>query len=772
MPQWLWAKSVIGQNGFGQIDPYLDWAFDPRKEQESRLTFVGPDARYPLLLKLQDECKAIDFAAGTFLGAARPDNWNDVVWVSLSQLASAETRYFTALVTEQFFLDYFKDPTLSNLLVAVIARMAVSEKMVPPSVPSVQPVPHGHQDQPQGQAEPETVVVGIVDDGLAFVNERFRTCNNASRVEAIWLQDASFTAEDGTTPFNTAAARYGYGRVLLKYDYDGKPGLDTIIDQSTYSGIVDEDEVYRKTGAIDFGQAGTPRLRTIALRASHGTHVMDLACGYPPGQAPKAEGTEGEDSRPIVGVQLPAATGEGTSGASLDTYAIDAIRFIVEQADAISRRRNCGPLPIVINFSFGLIAGSHDGTSSIEQAIDELIRARKELGVPLEIVMPAGNHRLKQSHAALTLAKQPSDPKRLDSTTEPKHEASLDWRVLPDTRSRSHLEIWISGEAEPNADRINLRVTPPSGETSPVFREMKTGGKDVLVWGDDLRSGVCYARYSYFPAPVKRSMFLVTIEATEPAIVKEDKNGGTFFEPERPPAPAGKWQITLENNDTTSNHGVDIWVQRNDTRFGHLPHGRQSYIDDPCYVVFGPDGRVPETDAPDSKVKRSETLNAIASGSENIVVGGYLRKEMSVADYSGEGPTDNRDRMGPDVTAPSDDSFVHRGILAAGNRSSSCVALTGTSVATPQITRIIANRLSKCEPSDRRAIWELAEAAEDRRLCAAAKDAVNDGQISADDAASLLKYARPPAERAGGGRLMTERRMHYSRIEVDELDDG
>jgi hypothetical protein len=61
--------------------------------------------------------------------------------------------------------------------------------------------------------------------------------------------------------------------------------------------------------------------------------------------------------------------------------------------------------------------------------------------------------------------------------------------------------------------------------------------------------------------------------------------------------------------------------------------------------------------------------------------------------------------------AASDESPARYGIIAAGTRSGSVFRMTGTSVAAPQITRIIAERLAKGDQGDREAVQDLARGA-------------------------------------------------------------
>ena len=73
------------------------------------------------------------------------------------------------------------------------------------------------------------VVVGVIDDGFAVANARFRDARGRARVRWCWDQDAR----------SAQASPLGYGRV-----YDGAY-LDRVVRRCTYDGAVDEDEVYR-----------------------------------------------------------------------------------------------------------------------------------------------------------------------------------------------------------------------------------------------------------------------------------------------------------------------------------------------------------------------------------------------------------------------------------------------------------------------------------------------------------------------------------------------
>jgi len=192
-----------------------------------------------------------------------------------------------------------------------------------------------------------------------------------------------------------------------------------------------------------------------------------------------------------------------------------------------------------------------------------------------------------------------------------------------------------------------------------------------------------------------------------------------------PLAPSGLWHIDFRN--TGPKVTIDGWVWRDDTALGWSVLGRQSYFDDPAYARFDGAGRPIEVDnppgSPTSHVLRYGTINGLATGSRPVVVSGVRKNDAHMARYSAAGPiiahpaTFPPPRVGPDpdAAAVADDSPVRIGILAAGARSNTVVAMGGTSVAAPQLTRWIASEMIAGRPSCRPGTHALA-AAEDAKI--------------------------------------------------------
>ena len=243
-------------------------------------------------------------------------------------------------------------------------------------------------------------------------------------------------------------------------------------------------------------------------------------------------------------------------------------------------------------------------------------------------------------------------------------------------------------------------------------------------------------------APTERGRYLVELQPTarlQPATA--------------PIAPSGVWKVRLENLLLEPGEAVQAWIQRDDTAYGYPIRGRQSYFDQPCYVRFDAQGREIEEDNHPAQamspchVKRASLINSLATSSGKniaigagtivaapIVAGGYLRKELSIARYSaGEpitppaGGTLPPNLHKPDATLVSDDSKVHAGVLAAGSRSGSQVAINGTSVAAPTLARWVADNYNLRHRQPRRSRRRLCQGAGGRGGASRVETAIADG---------------------------------------------
>ncbi len=616
-------------------DPYFEWA----RRTGFRYFWGGTDPqRFPVIMDLT--IPAALFESGKW-GHPPPRDWRELIEVPRNYgdpppgLEAAS--FCTATVTADFFDRLPVDPALRAVIRSVELALPVASE--PELLRALRPI-----EWPAG-----AVVTAIIDDALGFAHSRLRV-GSEPRMEFLWNQDGPTRPPPG----------FNYGLELRKQDTAMAPGMKKQMADNTFAGLVDEDEVYRKTRHLRYERLGH---KPLAARASHGTHVMDVACGADPATI--------SDKRPLIGVQLPVRTTADTSGGSLARYVLDGIRYILRRTTKV---------PAVVNVSYGLIAGPHDGSSILERALDQLIQLRRAAGLAFAVVLPAGNHFLSRCHARFRTAAK-ARPMR--------------WRVVPDDPTPSFVELWLP--RNPAGAKVRLRVRTPTGDVSGWIAE-----GDTWVWQP---AGQVLAEVIYYVAPapgISRNMVLVALAPTA-----SDAAGAQT-------SPAGTWTIEVQRHGAPC--WVDAWIQRDDTAYGYPQRGRQSRFEDEAYERFDERGRELEVDNAISYVRREGTINPIATGRHTVTVGGMHYMDWRAARSSAGGPVIRPpgrgapNPQGPDVMAVSDDSPAYHGILAAGSRSGSRVRMSGTSVAAPQVTRWIADQMANGQPYDRQAVSLFAQA--------------------------------------------------------------
>jgi hypothetical protein len=608
-------------------DPYLGWVSgaDPDYLKRPERT---KQPGIPILIELVDGKTASEFWALAERPESAPFLEVPKVYGRLAALKAA--KFCTASVKEKFFGDPAGTPGLGELhrsirrFEAGLPGLGALTKFLEPEVTA----------RPSQGAR---VITAVMDDGLAFAHRRFRRADGKTRVEFLWDQ--------------------GKDQVLAA---GGEKGIDERLSDCKHAGVVDEDEVYRKLRHEDYLASGH---KTLGRRRAHGTHAMDLACGADPGSA---------DDRLVVGVQFPTTAVRDTSGAWLTPHVLLGLWFILAAAEKIAAS-GAGQLPIIVNVSYGKFADSHDGKSLLESAIDDLVDLWTNNVARLAVVLPSGNCHLARCHARFSLA--------------PGAEQKLHWRVLPDDRTPSFLEIWPVPSAGV-APGLKVTLVPPApGQALTVTR-----GQSAR-WPAAPDRPLSRADYQAAGLSLHRDRIVIAIAPT----VTEDSARV---------APAGIWEVRVESQEQSRSADVEAWIQRDDTPYGWPIAGRQSRFDDPKYVRFDPSGRYVRSQAAGrelavdnaaSYVKRAGSINAIATGDRTVVVGAFRSSDRAAAAYSAGGPLGpggKREGVDPDVMAVGDDSTYCGGVLAAGTRSGSVVAMRGTSVAAPQITRLIADEMA------------------------------------------------------------------------------
>lgn len=475
-------------------------------------------------------------------------------------------------------------------------------------------------------------IVALIDDGIAFLNARFRK-EGATRFHAVWLQALEQAGSPGT-------ARSG--EVL------GRAQIDALLD-----GLVDEASVYAE---INSRLIRREAHRSTEHAASHGTHMLDLAAGADPFDA-------GDPVRdwPLLAVQLPPQAIADTSGILMESYMVMAMRWILRRAAEIDPTA-----PVLVNLSMGIAAGPKDGTRFAEYQIAREARLWEEVKEqPVRVIWSFGNGFEDRLTARLRFA------------AGAETEQQIDWIVQPGDQTESYLEL-RPGPGQ-TLDGLEIALVPPGGPASG-FVPMRPGTCRDLLEGCAPVARISHvARRRLGGGVIQPAHLVVALAPTDCA------------DPE-PLAPAGRWQVICRHSGAAP-LDLHLQIQRDDSLTGYRPRARQSYFDSPEGYDWHPDRQDHSALAPDCAIRHDGTLNALASASgRQIVTAGAARHDpvrgtLWPAPYSAAG-ADWCLPM-PTVAALVDRGPGLTGLAGTGTTSGSSRAFNGTSAAAARITRAL-----------------------------------------------------------------------------------
>jgi hypothetical protein len=498
-------------------------------------------------------------------------------------------------------------------------------------------------------------IMAVIDDGMPFAHRNFRDkSGRRTRIEFCWLQ--SVTAD-------TAQKSVLFGREYTRgqiEDYIARYGDD-------------EDTLYREAGAAadaeDFGSL-------IDRHATHGAHVMDLAAGCAP-----EHGEDPAEEIRVIAVQLPNTIALDTSGFGKDMYMLSAFHYIFHRADIIAARYGIERPRLVINFSYGFSGGRHDGGTELEAAIHQLVAKRRVAVGPTALVLPAGNMFLGHLHGVVEKEDFVDDA------------ATLHWRLQPNDRTPSYLELWFGEGFNPQGYTVEL--TDPSGR-SRVSLPVGADAGTVHGGGDPRRvRPLCNdegKQVGQVSADFHRGTRWRVLVVTAPSEPEDDRLPGIE---------AGKWTIVIRRGRDARpiDNPIHCWIQR-DADPGALRSGsRQSYFEDSQDVARDDTGVLTEEDTEGAFVRRFGSLNGLATAPTSMVVAGFRlgRGLGSSLEHARPAPYSSAGTGQPGwpeaqvaCSSMSDRSNVLPGTLAAGVRSGSRSFVQGTSTAAPFVARRLA----------------------------------------------------------------------------------
>lgn len=360
-----------------QMDPRLQLALVNRRTGKRSLALASAsDDEIPVVARVTDAdawAELDDVFPGAKLGKVEDGSWIVTGRVPLDRIETV--RKAPAVLSLK------SSQPMTASLSRTTEAMRVRPDMIPPKT------------SPAGA---KGVVVGIIDFGGDFAHPNFRHKDGSTRLIALWNQ--SDTA--------IAGGKMRYGRAY---------------DQKQINAALGQHNPYH-------------HLRYQPEKASHGTHVMDIAAGNGLGTGIPGVATDAD----LVFVEASAAdiAWNGPQSARVSfgdsVQMLEAIQFVFDQA---------GDRPCVVNLSLGTNGGPHDGSSLVEQGIDVLVNAKPNRAV----VIAASNSFQDGIHAS--------------GAVPAKGHLDLEWKVLG--HAGGELELWYEGDS-------HLRVTLIAPDGTPV----------------------------------------------------------------------------------------------------------------------------------------------------------------------------------------------------------------------------------------------------------------------------------------------------------------
>lgn len=283
------------------------------------------------------------------------------------------------------------------------------------------------------------VLVGIVDSGIDLTNPDFRNEDGTTRIVALWDQaDREYTSEEINDFLNAEGTGQPAAQPPLSVDSSG-----------------------------------------------HGTAVAGIAAGNGRGsEGRRYRGAAPESELVIVKMKSPQP-----GGFPRTTEIMTGVDYLIRKAQEMR-------MPVAVNISFGNTYGPHDGSSLVEQYLNDVSAIWKNV-----ICIGTGNEGTAAGHAAGVVSGE----------EETVQELAVQEREQP-----FGLQIWKS-----YTDEIDISIISPAGEPAGPFRE-KTGAQRYLTGSTELL--VYYGEPK--PYSVRQEIFVA-------------------FLPMRDYVDSGVWQIVL-----------------------------------------------------------------------------------------------------------------------------------------------------------------------------------------------------------------------------------
>lgn len=513
------------------------------------------------------------------------------------------------------------------------------------------------------EAKAQGLCIGaVIDNDIGFLNDAFCSeqpnGNRTTRFESIWLQthhclDATSAP---TEPVNIGYERL-LGRILDKADIDALLARYRSNEAEAY---------HRLNSALHHTQA----FRNAPLKDTHGTAVAALAYGN--------DFFASDHTRleiPLLCVQVPPEAAADTSGTYSESAIVQGVRWLCWKARQMSTDAT-----LIINISYGVLAGPKDGSKFIAQQIKQEIECAEKLGLSVHVVYALGNGLNNKQIAQVRVEANAT-------CTLPK------WIIPRDQNRPSHMEIRAIEPREAKSlihvpKHLEFTLSAPCGDSLSFARRCAA----ALAPPFDKAKAATPARFydvddRTFHGARRTSTGMLQIAIAPTAAPAHQPHGGIL-------AQHGEWTLTVSN---PSNHPVDLvlQIQRGDTAPGVSGSAHQSHFEGRYRTNF--DADYPELDVMEPLTNTGTNSAYTNAEHPRIHTVGAQQRRLDTAQ-----PANYSARGAPwaALQAPSDskvvDNFFSAGRSVTGTYSGTRTRLSGTSAAAALKSRALAQELLAC----------------------------------------------------------------------------
>ena len=431
------------------------------------------------------------------------------------------------------------------------------------------------------------VLVAVIDSGVDYTLPDFRNEDGTTRIRYLW--DQSLKAVEG----EHVPKGYGMGVEYTKEEIDAAfPDFYHVI---TPKNIVTQ-------GAI------TIRTRDIS---GHGTAVAAIAAGNGRGSGGVYAGVAPQSE--FIVVKLGNLM---SGGFPRTTELMQGIDYVIRKAQELR-------MPVAVNISFGNTYGARDGTSLLEQFIDDISNIWKSC-----ICIGTGNEGATAGHTSGRLREKTVEEQNIGNRN-----------LLENVRANTEQEIELAvQEKQPSlnvqiwkryVDQRDISIVSPTGtRIGPVKEQLGTqrftvDATEILLYYGE-------------PSPF----------STNQEIYLDFLPRGSYIN-------SGVWKMVLTPKKIVDGH-YEMWIPGEGTL-------------NPGTGFLRP--------------VSSTTLTNPATAIRAITVGAYDSLTFSYADFSGRGPLtgESASAVKPDLVAPG----VNVSTISVGG---SVMQFSGTSFSTPFVT--------------------------------------------------------------------------------------